>query len=368
MGLEPWLTKWCESAKDVTLVEGTMFDFIASYFSADLAIDLGSSNTLVFLKGKGIVINEPTVVAIGNEPDNKNQLLAVGREARDMLGRTPSSIRAIRPIESGVIVDIDRVTEMLKSFLHKSHNRTSFVSPRVIVCIPVGITEVERRALFEAVRSAGAREVHPIEEPMAAAIGAGMPITEPSGTMIVDIGGGTCEVAVISLGGIVFNRSIRIGGQRMDKAIANHIKKRYSLLIGERSAENVRMTIGNAWPGEQVRSMEVKGRDLLGGVPRTVEVDSEEIRHALEEPLQVIVEAVRHSLEKIEPELASDIVDRGIMLSGGGSLLHNLDRRIANETGLKVSYVPEPLQGTVLGAGQALENIDLLEQVSTELD
>ncbi len=345
-----------------------MLDFIASYFSTDLAIDLGSSNTLVFLKGKGIVIDEPSVVAVGNEPETKDKILAVGREARDMLGRTPSSIRAIRPIESGVIVDIDRVTAMLTSFLHKSHNRTSFVSPRVIVCVPVGVTEVERRAVIEAVKGAGAKNVHLIEEPMAAAIGAGMPITEPSGTMVVDVGGGTTEVAVISLGGIVFNRSVRIGGHRMDREIQNHIKKMYSLLIGERSAEHVRMTIGNAWPDEQSRSMEVKGRDLLAGVPKTIEVDSEEIRSALSEPLQIIADAVKQSLEKIEPELASDVVDRGIMLSGGASLLHNLDVRLSKETGLKVGYVPEPRRGTVKGAGSALENMDLLEQVSRELD
>ncbi len=343
-----------------------MFDFFAGMFSTDLAIDLGTSNTLLFVRGKGIVINEPSVVAVQQLPGGRRELLAVGREAKDMLGRTPGDIQAIKPVKQGVIADFEATAEMLRTFIQKAHGRKALVKPRIIICVPVGITEVEKRAVRESAESASAREVHLIEEPMAAAIGAGMPITEPSGNMIVDVGGGTCEVAVISLGGIVYNRSIRVGGDKMDLAIMNHIKRRYSLLVGEQTAEQIKIKIGNAYPDDEIATMEVKGRDLVAGVPKTVEVNSDEIREAMSEPINNIVEAVRISLERTPPELASDIVDRGIILTGGGSLLHNFDTLLREETGLPVYLAEEPVTGTVTGAGIALEQLDLLQQVSIE--
>jgi rod shape-determining protein MreB len=343
-----------------------MFDSLAGMFSIDLAIDLGTSNTLLFVRGKGIVINEPSVVAVQQVAGGRREVLAVGREAKDMLGRTPGSIQAIRPMKDGVIADFDATAEMLRIFIQKAHGRKAWVKPRIIICVPVGITEVEKRAVKESAESASAREVHLIEEPMAAAIGAGMPITEPSGNMIVDVGGGTCEVAVISLGGIVFNRSIRVGGDKMDLAITNHIKRRYSLLIGDRTAEAIKIKIGNAYPDDDIQTMEVKGRDLVAGVPKTIEVNSDEIREAMSEPINSVIEAVRISLERTPPELASDIVDRGIILTGGGSLLHNLDVLLRKETGLPVYLAEEPVTGTVMGAGAALEQLDLLEQVSLQ--
>lgn len=338
----------------------------SGYFSNDLAIDLGTSSTLLFVRGRGIVINEPSVVAVQTAPGGKREVIAVGREAKDMLGRTPGNVQAIRPMKDGVIADFDATAEMLRIFIRKAIGRRSFIKPRVMICIPVGITEVEKRAVKESVEGASAREVYLIEEPMAAAIGAGMPITEPSGNMIVDVGGGTCEVAVISLGGIVYSKSVRVGSDKMDQAIVSHVKRRYSLLIGERTAELIKIRIGSAYPDDEISTMEVKGRDLVAGVPKTIEVNSDEIREAMQEPIVAISEAVRISLERTPPELASDIVDRGIVLTGGGSLLHNLDVLIKKETGLPVYLAEEPVAGTVIGAGNALEQLDLLQQVAVD--
>ncbi|MCP4502330.1 MAG: rod shape-determining protein [Deltaproteobacteria bacterium] len=340
---------------------------LSGYFSNDLAIDLGTSSTLLFVRGKGIVLNEPSVVAVQTTPGGDRDVIAVGREAKDMLGRTPDSVQAIRPMKDGVIADFDATAEMMRHFIEKAVGRKRLARPRVIICVPVGITEVEKRAVYESAESASAREVHLIEEPMAAAIGAGMPITEPSGNMIVDVGGGTCEVAVISLGGIVFSKSIRTGGDKMDISIVNHIKRRYSLLIGERTAELIKMRIGSACPDDEIRTMEVRGRDLVAGVPKTVEVNSDEIREAMAEPITAISEAIRISLERTPPELASDIVDRGIVLTGGGALLHNLDVLVRKETALPVYIAEEPITGTVTGAGNALEQLDLLDQVALGL-
>lgn len=342
-----------------------MLNGVFGLFSSDLAIDLGTSNTRIFVRGKGIVVNEPSVVAVRTAPGGKREIVAVGREAKDMLGRTPDQISAIRPVKDGVIADFDATAEMLRHFIMKAHGRSStFVKPRIIIAVPIGITEVEKRAVRESAETASAREVYLIEEPMAAAIGAGLPITEPSGNMIVDVGGGTCEVAVISLGGIVYNRSVRVGGDKMDLAIVGHIKKRYSLLIGERTAEQIKIRIGSAYPDDELLTMEVKGRDLVAGVPKTIECNSDEIREAMAEPINAITEAVRIGLERTPPELASDIVDRGIILSGGASLLRNLDVLLRKETGLPVFHSEEPISGTVIGAGMALEKIDLLQQVA----
>lgn len=342
-----------------------MANFLHSWFSSDIAIDLGTSNTLVFVRGRGIVINEPSVVAVDQRLANKNRMVAVGREAKDMLGRTPGSIQAIRPIQKGVISDFDATVAMLKYFIEKVNGRMSFVKPRAVIGVPVGITEVEKRAVKESAESANAGEVFLIEEPMAAAIGAGMPITEPYGNMIVDIGGGTTEVAVISLGGIVYSHSVRIGGDKLDEAIALSIKRRYSLLIGERTAEQIKIRLGSAYPDDVPTTMEVKGRDIVAGVPKTIEVSSEEIREAMAEPVAAIAEAVRISLERTPPELASDIVDRGIILSGGGALLRNLDVLLQKETGVPITLASDPLCGTVLGAGKVLEELDRLKQVLT---
>lgn len=341
-----------------------MFKDFFGLFSNDLAIDLGTSNTRLFVRGRGIVVNEPSVVAVRTIAGGRKEVVAVGREAKDMLGRTPDAIQAIRPMKDGVIADFDATSEMLRFFIQKAHGKNTFVKPRIIIAVPVGVTEVEKRAVKESAESASAREVFLIEEPMAAAIGAGMPITEPSGNMIVDVGGGTCEVAVISLGGIVYNRSVRVGGDKMDVAIINHVKKRYSLLIGERTAEQIKIRIGSAYPDEELLTMEVKGRDLISGTPKTIECNSDEIREAMSEPINAITEAVRIGLERTPPELASDIVDRGIILSGGASLLRNLDVLLRKETGLLVFHSQEPISGTVIGAGMALEKIDLLQQVA----
>ena len=342
-----------------------MARFLSNWFSSDIAIDLGTSNTLLFLHGRGIVINEPSVVAVDQRMVGKNRVVAVGREAKDMLGRTPGAILAIRPIQKGVIADFDATVEMLHVFIARVMGRMSFIKPRVVIGVPVGITEVEKRAVKESAEAAHAGEVFLIEEPMAAAIGAGMPITEPYGNMIVDIGGGTTEVAVISLGGIVYSHSVRIGGDNLDDAIAASIKKHYSLLIGERTAEQIKIRLGTAFPEDELGTMEVKGRDIIAGVPRTIEVGSDEIREAMSEPVAAISEAVRVSLERTPPELASDIVDRGIILSGGGSLLRNLDVLLQRETGVPVVLASDPLCGTVLGAGKVLEELDRLKQVLT---
>ena len=342
-----------------------MFDALINWFSSDLAVDLGTSNTRLFVRERGIVVDEPSVVAVETTKGGRQQVLAVGRDAKDMLGRTPEGIKAIRPLKEGVISDFDLTSEMLRYFISKGFQRTGWAKPRMMICVPVGITEVEKRAVIEAAESANAREVFLIEEPMAAAIGSGMPITEPSGNMIVNMGGGATEVAVISLGGIVFNRSLRIGGDKLDEAIMAHMKKRYSLLVGERSAELIKMNLGSAFEDDEERTMDVKGRDLIAGVPKTVKVSDVEIREALNETVKSITESVRISLERTPPELASDIVDRGIVLCGGGALLRNLDIRLKEETGLPIYVSEEPTCGAVLGAGQALDNMDLLERVSS---
>jgi rod shape-determining protein MreB len=342
-----------------------MLDAIFGVFSNDLAIDLGTANTLIYVKNQGIVCNEPSVVAVQQRNERGvKKVLAVGAEAKRMLGRTPGSIVAIRPLKDGVIADFEITEAMLRYFIQKVHNRRTLVRPRIIVGVPFGITEVEKRAVRESAESAGAREVYLIEEPMAAAIGAGLPITEPTGNMIVDIGGGTTEVAVISLSGIVFSRSVRVGGDKMDEAIAQFIKRKYNLLVGERTAELIKITIGSAYPADEVQTMEIKGRDLVAGVPKTVVITDEEIRDSLLEPINQIVEAVRLSLERTPPELASDIVDRGIVLAGGGSLLRNLDILLREETGLPVMMADDPLTAVVMGAGKALDEISLLREVA----
>ena len=341
-----------------------MFDWFFGLFSNDLAIDLGTANTLIYVRGQGIVLSEPSVVAVQKTPGGGKRVLAVGREAKEMLGRTPGSIVAIRPMKDGVIADFEITEAMLRHFIQKVHNRKTLVRPRIMICVPYGITEVEKRAVRESAESAGARETHLIEEPMAAAIGAGLPITEPSGNMIVDIGGGTTEVAVISLAGIVYSQSVRVAGDKMDEAIIQYIKRKYNMLIGERTAELIKVTIGNVYKTDEVETMEVKGRDQLAGVPRTMEVDSDEIREALSEPINAIVDAVRVALERTPPELAADIVDRGIVLTGGGALIKNLDILLREETGLPVMVAEDPLSCVVLGSGKALEELDTLRVVT----
>lgn len=339
-------------------------DWFYGLFSSDMAIDLGTSNTLIYVKGKGIVINEPSVVAVQKDNRGGKKVLAVGREAKDMLGRTPGSVSAVRPIRDGVIADFEVTEAMLRHFILKATNRKTFMKPRIIICVPYGITEVEKRAVKESAESAGAREVYLIEEPMAAAIGAGLPVTEPSGNMIVDFGGGTTEVAVISLSGIVYSKSIRVGGDKLDEAIHQYVKRRYNLLIGERSAEQLKIEIGTAYPSAEVMKMEVKGRDLVAGVPKNVEITSEELREAMSEPIQAVMEAVRIALERTPPELASDIVDRGIVLAGGGALLRNLDVLLREETKLPVVVANDPMTAVVLGSGKALDQLDLLREVA----
>jgi rod shape-determining protein MreB len=333
-----------------------ILDSILGLFSNDLAIDLGTANTLIYVKGEGIVCNEPSVVAVHEESRGARRVVAVGAEAKKMLGRTPGNIKAIRPLKDGVIADFEITEAMLRYFIQKIHNRRTFVRPRIIICVPFGITEVEKRAVRESAESAGAREVYLVEEPMAAAIGAGLPITEPTGNMIVDIGGGTTEVAVISLAGIVFSKSVRVGGDKMDEAIVQYVKRKYNLLIGERTAELIKITIGSAYPGSELQMMEIKGRDLVAGVPKTVEITDEEINQ--------IVEAVRIGLERTPPELASDIVDKGIVLAGGGSLLRNLDTLLREETGLPVMLADDPLTAVVMGAGKVLDELSLLKDVA----
>ena len=337
-----------------------VFNAIWGLFSNDLAIDLGTANTLVYVKGKGIVMNEPSVVAVHKDT---NRVLAVGEEAKNMLGRTPGSIVAIRPMKDGVIADFEITEAMLRYFIQKVHNRKTLVRPRIVICVPSGITEVEKRAVRDSAQSAGAREVYLVEEPMAAAIGVGLPIQEPSGNMIVDIGGGTTEVAVISLAGIVFAKSIRIAGDEMDEAIVNYVKRKYNLLIGERTAEQIKIEIGSAFPLETRQTMEVKGRDLVAGIPRTQSISDSEIREALLEPVNAIVDAVKIALERTPPELAADIVDKGIVLAGGGALLRGLDALIREETGLPITIAEDPLTCVVLGTGKVLDELDLLRQI-----
>lgn len=340
-----------------------LLDPLLGIFSNDLAIDLGTANTLVYVKGKGIVLSEPSVVAVRRDIRGGNKVLAVGREAKMMLGRTPGNIVAIRPMKDGVIADFDITEAMLRHFIRKVHNRTSLVRPRIIICVPSGITQVEKRAVRESAESAGAREVFLIEEPMAAAIGAGLPITEPKANMVVDIGGGTTEVAVISLAGIVYSKSVRIAGDKMDEAILQHIKRKYNLLIGLSTAEIIKTTIGTAYPTDKVETIEVKGRDLVTGIPKILAIDSDEVRKSISEQVETIVETVRMALEQTPPELAADIVDTGIVLTGGGSLLKNLDLLLREETKLPITITEDPLSAVVLGSGKALDNMDILREV-----
>ena len=346
-----------------------LFDFILGKFSNDLAIDLGTANTLVYVRGKGIVLNEPSVVAVHMNSKGEKKVLAVGTEAKKMLGRTPGNIVAIRPMRDGVIADFDITEAMLRHFILSVHNRRALVRPRIIVSIPSGITQVERRAVRETVESAGAREIYLIEEPMAAAIGAGLPITEPISSMVVDIGGGTTEVAVISLAGIVYSKSIRIAGDKIDEEIVQYLKRKYSLLIGERSGEIIKTTIGNAYPDPsgEIRKMEVRGRDLISGIPKILEINSDEIREAINEPVSLIVDAIKDALENAPPELAGDIVDRGIVLTGGGALLRNLDLLIRAETGLPITVADDPLSTVARGAGIALDQLDVLKEVTFQV-
>jgi len=344
-----------------------LFDYILGQFSNDLAIDLGTANTLVFVKGKGIVLNEPSVVAVHQDARGMKKILAVGNEAKIMLGRTPGNIIAIRPMRDGVIADFDVTEAMLKHFILSVHNRKALVRPRIIVAVPSGITQVERRAVREAIESAGAREIYIIEEPMAAAIGAGLPIAEPTSSMVVDIGGGTTEVAVISLGGIVYSKSVKVAGDKIDEAIIQYMKRKYNLLIGERTAETIKIDLGCAYPLEEIKIGDVKGRDLISGIPKIIESNSEEIREAMNEPLTLIVDVIKDALENSPPELAGDIVDRGIVLAGGGALLQNIDVLIREETGLPITITDDPLCAVVRGAGIALDQLDILKEIAIQV-
>ena len=338
------------------------FSYLTGFGGRDMAVDLGTANTLVYVRGRGIVLSEPSVVAIDSRT---GEVHAVGLEAKRMLGRTPGTISAIRPLKDGVIADFDVTEQMLRHFIQKVHQHR-FAHPRVVVCVPSGVTGVEKRAVEEATLSAGARQAYLIEEPMAAAIGAGLPVTEPSGNMIVDIGGGTTEVAVISLAGIVVSKSIRVAGDKMDEAIVAYIKRKYNLLVGERTAESIKKQIGNAYPTDEVTTMEIKGRDLVAGVPKTLVMNSDEVREALAEPVNQIVDAVRSVLERTPPELAADIVDRGVVLTGGSSQLRNLDVLLREETGLPVMVCDSPECAVVLGTGRALDELGLLREVALQ--
>ena len=340
-----------------------IFDWLFGMFSNDLAIDLGTANTLIYVKGKGIILSEPSVVAIKK---GTNQVLKVGKEAKEMLGRTPGSIVAIRPLKDGVIADFDVTEQMIRAFILKSHNRKALVRPRVIVGVPSGITQVEKRAIRDSADQAGAREVYLIEEPMAAAIGAGLPVQEPTGSMIVDIGGGTTEVAVISLSGIVYSQSVRIAGDEMDEAITQYLKRKYNLLVGERTSENIKIQIGSAYPFDEPHKMEIKGRDLVDGIPKTLTINDSDVREALHDPVYAIVDAVKTALERTPPELSADIAEKGIVLAGGGALLHGLDTLISLETHLKVRVADDPLSCVVLGTGKVLDELDLLKTVCLE--
>ncbi|HIM77464.1 MAG TPA: rod shape-determining protein [Rhodospirillales bacterium] len=345
-----------------------MLSNLFGFLSADMAIDLGTANTLVYVKGRGIVLNEPSVVAI-IERKGKKKVLAVGEEAKQMLGRTPGNIHAIRPLRDGVIADFEVAEEMIKYFIRKVHNRRSFASPLVIICVPSGSTAVERRAIQESAESAGARRVFLIEEPMAAAIGAGLPVTEPTGSMVVDIGGGTTEVAVLSLGGIVSARSVRVGGDKMDEAIIGYIRRNYNLLVGESSAARVKEDIGSACPPEDGdgATMEIKGRDLMNGVPKELVISERQVAESLADPVGAIIETVKVALEHTAPELAADIVDKGIVLTGGGALLGNMDEALRQATGLPVSLADDPLSCVVMGTGRALEEMKLLKDVLSSM-
>jgi len=331
------------------------------WVSEDLAIDLGTANTLVYVKGKGIVIDEPSVVAMDK---NSGRILAVGAEAKKMLGRTPGNIVAIRPMKDGVIADFETTEKMLRHFITKAHNRRTFVSPRIVICVPSGITQVEQRAVRDSAELAGAREVYIIEEPIAAAIGAGLPIAEAEGNMVVDIGGGTTDVAVISLAGIVYSESVKVAGDKMDEAIASYIKRKYNLLIGDHMAERIKMEVGSAYPLEEPLTTMIKGRDLISGIPKTLVIDDTEVREALAEPISVIVNTIKVALENTPPELSGDIIDRGIVLTGGGSLVRGMDIRLREETNLPIVTVDNPLTSVVLGGGQVLQELDLLRKIS----
>ena len=339
------------------------FRSLFSLFSSDLAIDLGTANTLVFAKGKGIVVNEPSIVAINK---TNGEVEAVGKEAKEMLGRTPGNIVAIRPMKDGVIADFKVTERMLNYFIQKAHGRKMLVHPRIVIGVPSEITQVEKRAVIDSAYRAKASEVHLVEQAMVAAIGAGLPITEPSGNMVVDIGGGTTDVAVISLSGIVYSRSVRVAGNEMDDAIMQYLKKKYNLLIGERTAETIKMTVGSAFPLDKPITMEIKGRNLIEGVPKTITIDDSEIREALGECVATIMNAIRVALERTPPELSADISDRGIVLTGGGAMLKNLDRRIREETGLPVSIAEDPLASVVLGTGKMLTDFKLLRRIAIE--
>ena len=339
-----------------------MFSWLLGYFSNDIGIDLGTANTLVYVKDRGIVLREPSVVAI---QQGSNRVLAVGEEAKRMLGRTPGNIVAIRPMKAGVIADFEVTEAMLRYFIRKAHNRKWVVRPRIIISVPSGITEVEKRAVKDSATHAGAREVYLIEEPMAAAIGVGLPVQEPAGNMIVDMGGGTTEVAIISLAGIVLSRSVRVGGDEMDEAIVQYLKRVYNLMIGERTAEEIKITIGSAYPLGEEMSMEVKGRDLVAGLPKTLTITCEEIREALQEPVSAIVEAIRITLERCPPELSSDLVDRGIVLAGGTSQLRGMDKLLAEQTGLPVHVAEDPLSAVAEGTGVVLHELNFLRKVSS---
>ena len=334
---------------------------ILGLFSNDLAIDLGTANTLVYVKGKGIALREPSVVTVLKD---SKRVLAVGSEAKAMVGRTPENIMAIRPMKDGVIANFEITEAMLRYFIQKVHNRKTFVRPRMVICVPSGITQVERRAVRDSAENAGAREVYLIEEPMAAAIGVGLPVEEPGGNMVVDIGGGTTEVAVISLAGIVYAQSVRVGGDEMDEAIISYIKRNYNLLIGERTAEEIKIQVGSACEVGERKTLDIKGRDLIAAIPKTVLITDEEIREALAEPVSAIVETVRGALERTPPELAADIVDRGIVLTGGGGLLRGIDVLLKEETGLPVTVAEDPLSAVVMGTGKVLDELDLLGKLA----
>ena len=344
-----------------------VFSSILGKLSSDLAIDLGTSNTLIYMKGKGIVLNEPSVVALRKGERGADRILAVGKEAKKMLGRTPEKVEAIRPIQDGVIADFEITQEMLRFFIKRVHSRNVLMRPRIIVAVPIGVTPVEKKAILECARSAGASEVYLIEEPMAAAIGAGLPITEPTGSMVVDIGGGTTEVAVISLGGIVYSKSVRVAGNKMDEAMVQYINRNYNFLIGPSTAEHIKMTIGNAFPGEDRQSLEVRGRDLVTGIPKILTIDSEEVRQMIVEELNTIIQVVRSALEQMPPELSGDILDRGIVLTGGGALLKNMDKLLREETKVPIAVTEDPLSAVVHGAGKALEDITILKEVMVDL-
>ncbi len=338
-----------------------VFGFIGGLFSNDLAMDLGTANTLVYAKGKGIVLREPSVVAVHA---SNGQVLAVGMEAKQMLGRTPGNIQAIRPMRDGVIANFEITEAMIRNFIQKVHNRKALVRPRIIIAVPSGITQVEKRAVRDSAESAGAREVYLIEEPMAAAIGVGLPVQEPLGNMIVDIGGGTTEVAVISMSGVVYSKSIRVAGDEMDEAIINYVKKKYNLLIGERTAEEIKIKIGAVHPTGNNETLEGKGRDLVNGIPKTLLILEEEVREALSETINMIIDVVKLALERTPPELAADIVDKGIILAGGGSMIKGLDELLREETGLPITVAEDPLSAVVLGSGKVLDEIEFLKKVS----